>query len=251
MGGSFSDDFFKILELCKKRKIIVFEDCCQAFGLKYKKKDVGTYADASFFSTGIGKPVFTPEGGWLIVNNKNILKESLPNLKIEDSNIYLKKKYKRFTKKFCSNYKDVIKNTFKNNIMSLIKKNEKNIKFVYSEIFNETISNLSAAIILHEIKKNDQNLVKRKKVAQFWINNLNSKNVHFLYNNISIFNKLFIKSSKEIKRNFLINGIEVEDGYKPLHLRYDFIKYPRSNLENTIKIWKYVYSLPTRPTYKI
>ena len=62
---------------------------------------MGNYADASFFSTGIGKPIFTPEGGWLIINNKNILKEKLPNLKIEDSNIYLKKKYKRYTKKFC------------------------------------------------------------------------------------------------------------------------------------------------------
>ena len=251
LGGSFSDDFFKILELCKKKKIIFVEDCCQAFGLKYKKRDVGTYADASFFSTGIGKPIFTPEGGWLIINNKNILKEKLPNLKIEDSNIYLKKKYERFTKKFCSNYKSIIKNTVKNNLFSFIKKNEKNIKIIQSKIFNETISNLSAAIILDEIKKNDQNLTKRKKVAQFWINKFNSKDLHFMYNKISIFNKLFVKSSKKIKRNFLINGIEVEDGYKPLHLRYDFNKYPRSELKNTLKLWKYTYSLPTRPSFII
>ena len=91
----------------------------------------------------------------------------------------------------------------------------------------------------------------RKKVAKFWINKLNTKNIHFMHNNISIFNKLFIKSSKEIKRNFLINGIEVEDGYKPLHLRYEFNKYPRSELNNTLKLWKYTYSLPTRPSFII
>ena len=67
-----------------------------------------------------------------------------------------------FTKKFCSNYKSIIKNTVKNNLFSFINKNEKNIKIIQSEIFNETISNLSAAIILDEIKKNDQNLTKRK-----------------------------------------------------------------------------------------
>ncbi len=72
-----------------------------------------------------------------------------------------------------------------------------------------------------------------------------------MYNKISIFNKLFVESSKKIKRNFLVNGIEVEDGYKPLHLRYDFIKYPRSELKNTLKIWKNIYSLPTRPSYII
>ena len=243
--------FLKYQNYVKKKKIIFVEDCCQAFGLKYNKRDVGTYADASFFSTGIGKPIFTPEGGWLIINNKNILKEKLPNLKIEDSNIYLKKKYERFTKKFCSNYKSIIKNTVKNNLFSFIKKNEKNIKIIQSKIFDETISNLSAAIILDEIKKIDQNIAKRKKVAQFWINKLNSKDVRFMYNKISIFNKLFVESSKKIKRNFLVNGIEVEDGYKPLHLRYDFIKYPRSELKNTLKIWKNIYSLPTRPSYII
>ena len=77
----------------------------------------------------------------------------------------------------------------------------KNIKIIQSEIFNETISNLSAAIILDEIK-NDQNLTKRKKSCTI-LDQINSNDVHFLYNKISIFNKLFVKSSKKIKRNFL------------------------------------------------
>ena len=73
LGGTFARDTQKIIEYCKKKKIIVIEDCCQAFGLEYKRKKVGTFADISFFSSGIGKPVFTPEGGWIVIK-KGIIK---------------------------------------------------------------------------------------------------------------------------------------------------------------------------------
>ena len=41
LGGTFARDTKKIIEYCKKRKIIVIEDCCQAFGLEYKRKKLG------------------------------------------------------------------------------------------------------------------------------------------------------------------------------------------------------------------
>ena len=48
------------------------------------------------FSTGIGKPVFTPEGGWILVNNPNILNSPLPELVIKDSQKYYLNEYKQF-----------------------------------------------------------------------------------------------------------------------------------------------------------
>jgi len=66
LGGTFVKDTLKIISLCKKKKIVEIEDCCQSFGLKINNKEIGTFADLSFFSSGVGKPVFTPQGGWVL-----------------------------------------------------------------------------------------------------------------------------------------------------------------------------------------
>ncbi|MEO0258469.1 MAG: aminotransferase class I/II-fold pyridoxal phosphate-dependent enzyme [candidate division WOR-3 bacterium] len=62
----------KILEIAKKHNLYVVEDSCHAIGSKYKDQEVGTFADAAFFSSQWSKPVTTGLGGWAIVNNPKI-----------------------------------------------------------------------------------------------------------------------------------------------------------------------------------
>ncbi len=249
LGGNFSNDFFKIRELCRKKKIILIEDCCQAFGLKIKSREVGTFSDVSFFSTGIGKPVFTPEGGWILVNNPNILNSPLPELVIKDSQKYYLNEYKQFCAKFSNNYFRLSYNILRDMILSSFQKYNNS----YIKINNEfsSVSNLSAAVILKELLKHKSNKEKRKKIAEYWKKEIIDKDINLITPENTIYNKLYVKSSKEIKRNFIANGIQVEDGYKPLHLRYDFSKYPRDDLKYTMKVWRHIYSLPTRPSYNI
>ena len=68
----------------------------------------------------------------------------------------------------------------------------------------------------------------------------------------AIYNKLYILNDTRFhyRKYFILNAIEIEDGYKPLHLRYDFNKYPKTDLINTNLMWKKVFSLPTRPSIK-
>ena len=249
LGGNFSNDFFKIKELCRKKKIIFIEDCCQAFGLKIKNRDVGTYSDISFFSSGVGKPIFTPEGGWILVNNSKILNTPFPKLHIKDSREYHFKEYKAFCNKFTNNYFKLSYNIIKDIIISVFQIKQDPILKINDE-FN-TISNLSAAIILKELLKNKSNKDKREKIAQYWKKKIIDKDIDIMSSERSIYNKFYVKSSKEIKRSFIADGIQVENGYKPLHLRYDFNKYPRSDLRYTMDVWQYIYSLPTRPSYEI
>ena len=249
LGGNFSNDFFKIKELCRKKKIIFIEDCCQAFGLNIKSREVGTFSDVSFFSTGIGKPIFTPEGGWIVVNNPNILNSPLPKLEIKDSHNYHQKEYKLFCDKFSNNYFKLSYNILKDIIFSTIQSN----KTSYMKISNEftTISNLSAAIILKELLKDKTNKEKRKKIAEYWKTKIKDKDIDLITPEKSIYNKLYVSSSKQIKRSFIADGIQVESGYKPLHLRYNFYKYPKDDLKYTMKVWENIYSLPTRPSYNL
>ena len=251
LGGSFSDDLFKIKDLCQKKKIILIEDCCQAFGLKYKEKDVGLFADASFFSSGVGKPIFTPEGGWLVVNNSKILKSDFPYLHRDNSLYFYKNNYKSFANKFSGKYLRLVFNVLSEGFNFILKKTINENLFNENRYRNTTISDLSASIILNEIDKIDVNIEKRKKNAQYWFNKLRGKNVEFHCHKNSIYNKLFIKVNDEQKKEISLSGYQLESGYKPLHLRYFFDKYPKQSLYKTIELWEDLFSLPTRPSLDI
>ena len=65
-------DMDKIVAICKKHNIYLFEDCSHAHGAEYKNQKVGTFGDASAWSLQGQKIVTGGEGGILLTNNKNI-----------------------------------------------------------------------------------------------------------------------------------------------------------------------------------
>ncbi len=251
LGGTFASDLFEIMDFCKKRGICVIEDCCQAFGLKFKNKNVGLFADISFFSSGEGKPVFTPEGGWIVIKKKKRFK--IEYLEEESEKISLRN-FKKFNARFPTNYSHAIMNRLFEHFKSLLPDYD---KIAYSDKslktfdYEKKLSNLAAALISFELRKIDQNLYNREKLAKFWIKNSKKNGLRFLNTKNSIFNKLFVESSFLQKKQLIIKGLQVENGYKPLHLRYDFDKYPRVDLNNTNYMWKKIYSLPVRPSLNI
>lgn len=63
----------KIVEICKKNKILLIEDCAQAFGSKYKNKLVGTFGDIGCFSFYPTKNIGAlGDGGGILTSNKRI-----------------------------------------------------------------------------------------------------------------------------------------------------------------------------------
>lgn len=59
----------KILEISRKHKLFVIEDCAQAIGAQYRNKKTGSYGDCSFFSFESVKPFHTLGGGMITTNN--------------------------------------------------------------------------------------------------------------------------------------------------------------------------------------
>lgn len=65
-------NFQKIIDICKKNKLFLIEDCAQAFGGRYKNKLVGRFGDISCFSFYPTKNLATlGDGGGILTNNKN------------------------------------------------------------------------------------------------------------------------------------------------------------------------------------
>jgi perosamine synthetase len=58
-----------ILELARRHKLFVIEDCAEAFGASYKGRPVGTFGDVAAFSFFGNKTITTGEGGMVVSND--------------------------------------------------------------------------------------------------------------------------------------------------------------------------------------
>jgi dTDP-4-amino-4,6-dideoxygalactose transaminase len=61
-----------IMDVARGHGICVIEDCCLAFGSKYKGKMVGTFGRAAYFSFQWNKPYTTGLGGMVITSDKGL-----------------------------------------------------------------------------------------------------------------------------------------------------------------------------------
>src|SRR6201986_768940 len=74
MCGSMSQ-MDELQAICKKHKLLLLEDACQAIGASYKGKKVGTIGDAGTFSFDFVKIITCAEGGAVITNNEAVYKK--------------------------------------------------------------------------------------------------------------------------------------------------------------------------------
>ena len=65
-------DMDPLIKIAKKYKLKVIEDAAEAIGLKYKKKECGSFGDVSTFSFYANKHITTGEGGMIVTDNKKI-----------------------------------------------------------------------------------------------------------------------------------------------------------------------------------
>jgi len=65
-------DMDPIMDIARRRGACVIEDCCLAFGSKYKGKMAGTFGRAAYFSFQWNKPYTTGLGGMVITSDKKL-----------------------------------------------------------------------------------------------------------------------------------------------------------------------------------
>jgi CDP-6-deoxy-D-xylo-4-hexulose-3-dehydrase len=132
-------DMSKLTNICKKNKIILIEDTCEALGSTYKNKPLGTFGDFSSFSFYYSHHITSGEGGMVCTKNKKYL-EILKSLRSHGWSRDLKNN-KIFSKK----YKNI----------------DKNWIFINSG-FNLRTTDINAAIGLEQLKRIKKILSIRK-----------------------------------------------------------------------------------------
>jgi dTDP-4-amino-4,6-dideoxygalactose transaminase len=70
-------DMDRVMEAAAKHKLLVLEDACQALGISYKGKMLGTIGDMGAFSFNMYKNITCGEGGALVSNSKKFYERAL------------------------------------------------------------------------------------------------------------------------------------------------------------------------------
>lgn len=205
-----------ILKIAKKYKLKIIEDCCQAHGAKIGGKNVGAFGDISCFSFYPTKNLGAyGDGGIILTSNKN-LADTCRALRMYG----MEHGY-------------------------------------YSEIegYNSRLDEIQAAILNVKLKYLDQWSKQRKKIAEFYLENIKNPKIilpKIDKNSASSFHLFVIRTEARnlleeyLKANNIGHGIHYP---YPIHLQkaYKFLGYKNGDLPRTEKFAEQILSLPIFP----
>lgn len=63
-------DMDRVVELCRRRDLVLFEDCCESLGAKYNNRPVGSFGVAASFSFFFSHHITTMEGGMITCDDE-------------------------------------------------------------------------------------------------------------------------------------------------------------------------------------
>ena len=217
-------DLKKILQIAKKKNIIIIEDTAEVIGLKYKNKICGSFGDLSTFSFYANKHITTGEGGMICTNSKKYYEKckSLRNLS------FSKSFYDRF------NHDDIGWNYRMSNLQAALGCGQlKNINWIIKrkrEIGNKYYSKL----------KNKDNIILQKNIISY------AKNIYWVFG-------ILVKKNSKISRNkimkkLLKKNIETRPFFLPMNKQKIFKKmklFNRIKAPNSEYLSKNGFYLPS------
>ena len=227
-----------IMQISKKYKLKIIEDCAHAIETKYKGKFAGTFGDIGCLSFYVTKNVVTGEGGALITNNSKYA----DRIKILALHGLTQNAWSRFSDKGYSHYK-VVAPGFKYNMMDI-----------------------QASIGIHQLNKVSNSWRKRKKIWELYnkefqnmpfikLDPIENYMIHAYHLYIILLDTRHINISRDAfleKMRKLNIGVGVH--YTALHLQPYYkkkYKYKKGDLKNTEFISDRTVSLPLSPNLSI
>ena len=211
-----SANYKLIKKITKKYNIKIIEDCAQSAGAFYNNDPSGSLGDMAAFSFYPTKNLGAyGDGGMIVTKNKNL---SLSCKKL--------RKYG-----MSKNY--------------------------YSELhgINSRLDEIQAAILNFRLTKLNSNIIKRRKIAKIYNDNLKTDSLTLPIENSGNYHSYYVYVVRHPKRkkimNYLMdNGIFCNISYPfPIHSMrgYKYLNIKNDDLKNTNKLSKEIFSLPMYP----
>ncbi len=209
----------EIKKICQNHKLFLIEDCAQSHGAKYKNKTTGNFGDVSAFS-------FYPtkilggfgDGGMCLTNNMKTDK------KLKMLRFYgMKDRY-------------------------------------YSEIsdgVNSRLDEVQAAILNFKLKRLDDDIKKRRKIAKIYNDELSDTNLILPIEKKDYFHSFYVYVVRHENRDFILkklkeHGVNLNISYPyPIHSMPPFKQYKKTKMRNTNRLSKEIFSLPMYPALTV
>lgn len=210
-------DMSRLVELCKRFKLIIIEDASESLGAKWNDRLTGTWGEIGCFSFN-GNKIITSGGGGMIVTNDDTLAKKAKHL-------------------------------------STTAKSD-NLNFVHNEIgYNYRMVNILAALGLAQFEKLDsflatkyknakiyQNLIPENDSFEFYMPKFETASNHWFYS-IRLKNKSLAKKDHFIKE-LLSRGIDVRPIWTLMRDLPMFSHCESTDLTNSINIHKSIINVP-------
>ena len=211
-----SANYDAIKKIAKKHNLKVIEDCAQSAGTMYKNKPSGSYGDLAAFSFYPTKNLGGyGDGGMIVTNKKNFYQKS--------------KKLRKYGM----------------------------TKLYYSEEhgINSRLDEIQAAILNFQLKKLKSNIIKRRKIAKIYNENLKTKDLILPIENKNNYHSYYVYVVRHPQRSRIMkyladNNIFCNISYPfPIHSMkgYKYLKAKNNDLKITNKMSKQIFSLPMYP----
>ncbi len=232
----------KILEISKKYKIHIIEDCAHSIESKFKNKHVGSFGTTGCFSFYVNKNITTGDGGMLITNKKNI----------NDFGEILR-------------FNGMTKNAWKRYIPNLNTKSKLHFYDVREAGYKSNMTDIQAAMGIEQLKKINLFWKKRKRIFLEYkkkLKNLpikfqdfNLKNVKHAYHLfiIQIDNKKTKKKRDQLIKYLIKNKIGFGIHYTSINdLSYykKKFKWNKTTAPISFEVGRNIISLPIYPHLK-
>tara|TARA_A100000164_G_C21918473_1_gene779430 strand:- start:1194 stop:2303 length:1110 start_codon:yes stop_codon:yes gene_type:complete len=205
----------KIKQICTKNKITLIEDCAQSHGSMYKDKLTGSFGKVSAFSFYPTKTLGGfGDGGMCVTNNKSI-----------DNKLKMLRFYGMKDKYFS----------------------------VIARGVNSRLDEVHAAILDFKLKRLDDDIKKRRKIAKIYNQELLNTDLILPIEKKNYFHSYYVYVVRHPNRDNIMKklkdkGINVNISYPyPIHTMPPFNNYKKSTMRNTTKLAREIFSLPMYP----
>jgi dTDP-4-amino-4,6-dideoxygalactose transaminase len=199
----------RILEISKKYNLKVVEDSAQSHGVLYKNKKCGNLGDASGFSFYPGKNLGALGDGGVVTTNDKVLASTVRALG----------NYGSF-KKYQNRYKGV----------------------------NSRLDEIQAAMLRVKLRHLDREIEKRKKVANYYLENIKNRNVilpTLVTNSVWHLFVIRVQKRSEMQKYLFDNQIQTLIHYPlPPHKQKAYREWNHNSYPVSEKIHNEVLSLP-------
>ena len=211
--AGFPCNLTAIRSICKKNNLCLIEDAAHAIGSTFNNKKIGAHGDAVCFSFHPVKNLAMPTGGAITINHKN---------------------HKKFRKQLESRRWCGISD-------------RNNVDYDVHELgWNYYMNEFSAAIGLVQLKKLNEMIKTRKRIAKFYDREINLENkIPYSIDCSYHLYWILVENRKQFRKKLANEGIETGTHYKPVHhMSYYKNKKP---LPITEKISNEIVTIPIHP----